>query len=79
MNAEYRYLMILAFWVFLWVFVPFIALPLFIIVMVRHFVAVRKQRKQQEQAQALHQHDRHWYHMEGIQSTGKDPADWWKQ
>lgn len=77
MNNEYRYLVTIAFWIVLWMFVPWVALPLFIIVTVRHFIAVRKQRKLQA-ISLLIDRDR-WSRMEGLSESEKqDPADWWK-
>jgi hypothetical protein len=77
MNNEYAYLMQVVAWVLLWTFVPFIALPLFIVVMVKHFRTIRQQRKMQERAQALHVYDRQWSRMEGMNE--QDSADWWKR
>ncbi len=77
MNNEYRYLLLLGFWIVLWTFAPFIALPLFIIVTVRHFRAIRQQR--QAQAVAVNIDRQRWAQMEGFNEQEPDPADWWKR
>jgi len=76
MSNEYRYLLLVGFWIALWVFVPWVALPLFIIVTVRHFMSIRKQRKQ---AVAVRIDRERWANMEGFNEQEQDPADWWKR
>ena len=79
MKNEYKYLLILGGWIALWSFLPWVALPLFIIVAARQFMAYRKQRKQNEVAKNI---DRErWAKMEGFYECEQvaDPADWWKR
>lgn len=78
MKQEYNYLLLIGFWIMLWSFLPWVALPLFIIVSVKQFLAYRKQRQLQEVSLMI---DRErWARMEGFtpSATEPDPADWWK-
>ena len=76
LSNEYRVLLTVAFWIFIWTFAPYIALPLFIIVVFKQFRDARRQRKLHEAQVAAN--DR-WMRMEGLYEQQKtDPADWWK-
>jgi hypothetical protein len=68
MRQEYNYLMQFAGWIFLWTFLPFVAFPLMIYVVCRHFLAIRHNRKHAEHIQVLHVPDRdqRWMEMEGF-------------
>ena len=84
MKAEYRHLALFAFWMALWRFFPLIALPTMLIVVTRHFIQLRRNRRNQEIADALHENDKRWAELEGFGQEGvpgqtqPDTADWWK-
>lgn len=74
MRQEHRYLLIFAFWIFLWTYFPLIAFPAMIISVIRHFILLRRQRLQAEaQAAAVPVQAQQQWEMQ------PDPADWWKQ
>ncbi len=80
MNAEGKYLLIFMAWMGLWWVAPWLAFPLMLFMVAKHFRDIRRQRLAMAYAAQLHAGDKRWAEMEGFQECvqATDAADWWK-
>lgn len=84
MRPEYKYLLIVGFWIALWTFFPLVALFAFIFQVSRHFYLLYRQSRRNKAAEPYRKHDKRWLEMEGFgaqetEMATADPADWWKK